>query len=1059
MFFASSNNNQNFYRMKYIMFLCPLILFSFRTAAQQQAQFTETEMTMPTYGFSDPNPVATPVEAYPNMYPYYRFDGYTNDAVLKNWKVVELENQFIKVLIFPEIGGKIWTAIEKKNNQPFLYYNHSVKFRDIAMRGAWTSGGIEFNYGIIGHTPNCSAPVDYLTRKNKDGSVSCFIGALDLITRSTWRVEINLPADKAYFTTNSTWHNASSISRPYYHWANAAIPSAGNLEFIAPGNRYIGHEGETGSWPLDSASGKQLSFYEQNNFGQYKSYHVLGKQADFFGGYWHDKNFGMAHYALKDDKPGKKLFIWGLSEQGMIWQNILSDHDGQYVEVQAGRLFNQNVEASSFTPFKQTGFAPYATDKWSEYWFPVLQTKGISIANPYGSLHVKKDTGKVVLYFSPVAAISDSIRVESDGKLVYTRFVSLSPLDFFSDSVSGPDVKGKLVVKIGEHKISYDEKEQEDTLSRPLYAPAGINKSAHHLYRVATDRLQQRFYGEAEGYLRRALEKDRFHIPSLTAMALLKFDAMLYDSAAVYARNALAIDTYDGAANYYFGLASVALHKNGDARDGFSVATQSVEFRAAAYCELAKICLRNKQYEEAVRYADKSLAFNAANNSAHEIKAICYRYAHSIQQASALLDNILLKDPLNHFARFERYLLDSIQYPYAYFRSLIRNEMPSETILELAITYYNTGCIQEAELLFNTIPGHPEAMYWLAWLHKQRGRPYADLLTKAVTLSPSLIFPFRHETARILEQFTNEDPSWKTKYYLALIYRSHHRINDARVLLNACGTEPDYAPFYITRMNITPGDTSAALREINRAISLDSQNWRYHKLLTESLIARQRYSEALEICERFYTKHRSDYKMGMLYAKTLLLNQQYKKADKVLSTLYIIPFEGATEGHELFREAKLMQAVHQIRQKKYAKALDFITQSNNWPQQLGAGKPYEADIDHLLADYLQAICYKGLGKDAALEKIVRMIIQRPATYKIKNTSMLIKAWVLDMQYPGTRSGLFFLEKEWNDHPHDKTIEQSLMMYKERSFSAIPDSEKDADMRILEIIYSRPISGY
>ena len=172
--------------MKYVMSFCALVFFSVISVAQQQAQLTEKTMSMPTYPFSDPNPIASPVEAYPNMYPYYRFDGYTNEAVPKNWKVVELENQFIKVLIFPEIGGKIWTAIEKKTNQPFLYYNHVVKFRDIAMRGAWTSGGIEFNYGIIGHTPNCSTPVDYSTRKNEDGSVSCCVGALDLITRSTW---------------------------------------------------------------------------------------------------------------------------------------------------------------------------------------------------------------------------------------------------------------------------------------------------------------------------------------------------------------------------------------------------------------------------------------------------------------------------------------------------------------------------------------------------------------------------------------------------------------------------------------------------------------------------------------------------------------------------------------------------------------------------------------------------------------------------------------------------------------------------------------------------------
>ena len=66
--------------------------------------------------------------------------------------------------VLPEIGGKIWAAVEKSTGRSFIYDNHVVKFRDIAMRGPWTSGGIEPNYGIIGHTPNCATPVDYVTR-------------------------------------------------------------------------------------------------------------------------------------------------------------------------------------------------------------------------------------------------------------------------------------------------------------------------------------------------------------------------------------------------------------------------------------------------------------------------------------------------------------------------------------------------------------------------------------------------------------------------------------------------------------------------------------------------------------------------------------------------------------------------------------------------------------------------------------------------------------------------------------------------------------------------------
>ena len=153
-------------------------------AQEQPATVRESVREFPTYPFSDPNPI-------PNVgriYPYFRFDGFSATSRPQRWKVIELENAYIKVIILPEIGGKIWAAIEKRTGRPFIYFNHAVKFRDIAMRGPWTSGGIEANYGIIGHTPNVSTPVDYVLRRHPDGSASVIVGVLDLLTGTTFKV-------------------------------------------------------------------------------------------------------------------------------------------------------------------------------------------------------------------------------------------------------------------------------------------------------------------------------------------------------------------------------------------------------------------------------------------------------------------------------------------------------------------------------------------------------------------------------------------------------------------------------------------------------------------------------------------------------------------------------------------------------------------------------------------------------------------------------------------------------------------------------------------------------
>ena len=124
----------------------------------------------------------------------------------------------------------------------------------------------------------------------------------------------------------------------------------------------------------------------------------------------------MGRYSNHDDKAGKKIWIWGLSQQGMIWDKLLTDTDGQYVEVQSGRLFNQSAENSIYTPFKHRSFAPYQSDAWTEYWFPVKQTRGFVKANDYGAVNVKKENGWLKIFFSPLQALNDKLEIFENGK-------------------------------------------------------------------------------------------------------------------------------------------------------------------------------------------------------------------------------------------------------------------------------------------------------------------------------------------------------------------------------------------------------------------------------------------------------------------------------------------------------------------------------------------------------------------------------------------------------------------------------------------------------------------
>lgn len=147
---------------KRVLVLAVCAFWTWPSVFAQQAVVKEQPKTMKSYPFSDPSPVASPSNLY---YPYFRFDGFAAEGVNKEWKTVELENDYIQVTLFPEVGGKVWGAIDKTTGKAFVYDNGVAKFRDIAMRGPWTSGGIEFNFGIIGHAPTSSTPIDYLVKK------------------------------------------------------------------------------------------------------------------------------------------------------------------------------------------------------------------------------------------------------------------------------------------------------------------------------------------------------------------------------------------------------------------------------------------------------------------------------------------------------------------------------------------------------------------------------------------------------------------------------------------------------------------------------------------------------------------------------------------------------------------------------------------------------------------------------------------------------------------------------------------------------------------------------
>ncbi len=946
--------------------LLALIVFAVNLAAQQ-ATVREEEQVIKTYPFSGPNP--SPVRpggqgVQQRIYPYFSFDELTATGVDQKWKVVRMENPYIEAFVLPAVGGKLMGAIEKSTGKAFIYYNHVLKFRNISMRGPWTSGGVEANFGIIGHAPSTASPVDYLVRKNADGSVSCFVGIMDLPSRTEWRVEYRISPDKAYIEARSLWYNPQPLDQSYYVWMNMAEKTGDDLELILPGTEWIGHNyaAPNQPWPMDD--GHDLSFYKNHQNVGDGSFFINGKLADFSGGYWHDADFGYGHWALHEEVPGQKFFRWSLARSGAIWENLLTDRDGQYYEHQTGRLLDQS----------DTGFfAPYSADHWQELYFPYKKIGPMVKATPYGVLNVRQDGAALVVSFCALQKIDEKLVVRAGGKEIFTDRVALKPMEIYEKRVAASVKKGDLRVDVGD-KLSYTDDPNDGVLKRPLTFRNYDTGSLEGLYQSAERDDRERKYDSALEKYSQVLERDGSNLRALTRIAEIYCRRAEYRKGLEYVHKALDYAMYDPAANYVYGILSRRLDDLTDAKETLGWAARSMEFRASAYSELGGTYLMESNLPRAEEYLKRSLEYDVNNVRTYQVLATVYRLENQPAKAREALAKILEIDPLNHLVQFEQYLLEPTPAALARFQSAIRGELPHEKYLEIAAYYVNLRQNGDALRVLGAAPEQATVRYWQAYLLREKSPAESrQLLEKASALSPYLVFPFREESIPVFEWAAAARPNdWKPGYYLGLIYWGLRRNWDTQKLFDSLGDRPDYAPAYISRAFLErTTDAAKAQADYERAYALDKKDWRTWYQLAGFYLERGSKDKALALATDAYHQFPKEDAIKVLAARAYLNNGRYQDCSSVLASATILPFEGQSDIHNLFVECLASQAMADMKAGRYSQAVTQLERSREYPERLGTGAP--PDPDFRIQDYLQMFCYRESHQDAqataAMERI------------------------------------------------------------------------------------------
>ncbi len=436
-----------------------------------------------------------------------------------------------------------------------------------------------------------------------------------------------------------------------------------------------------------------------------------------------------------------------------------------------------------------------------------------------------------------------------------------------------------------------------------------------------------------------------------------------YKAAYDYARTALSVDEYDPAANYQFGVASVGLGHQADAKAAFSIAALNIGWRSAAYTALAKEYMREKKYDRVLANAAKSLDYDKFNLDGLRLEACAYRLSGDTVAAASVLKRIEKLDPLSHFAAFESYLMG--EGTAAGFTGMIRSALGYETYLELAIWYHDVGLDGNALKVLALAPRETEVLYWTAYLRNDTA-----LLARANAASPEFVFPFRKESIKVYQWAGKNSTTWQPKYYLALIRWFKGDVVSARELLASCGDTPNFAPFYGARAQAIPSD---AMRDLERAAKLDPNQWRYGYMIAQLYMERGDDSSAESVAAKYGRMFPDNSGLIRLRAQTLIATGHYKEAVSILMSADLLPAEGVKKAHTLYREAYLMEAVRSMKAGAYSDALKEIDRARLWPENLGVGMPYPKDIDDRLEDWLALQCYRHLGMKKEAERSLEVL--------------------------------------------------------------------------------------
>ena len=649
-------------------------------AAMDTVKIWEENAIIPTYdvGKPDKNPLFLEKRVYQGssgkIYPYPATNDISREKKDKIWKAVYLENEYIKVMILPELGGRIQRAYDKTNDYDFVYYNHVIKPALVGLTGPWISGGIEFNWPQH-HRPTTYSPVDYKIVENEDGSKSLWTGDVDQMYGTKEVTIFTLYPGKAYIEITGQLYNRTPLPQTFLWWANPAVSVNDHTQSIFPPdvhNVYDHGKRAVSRFPIATGEYYKHDYSEGVDISRYKnipvptSYMAEKSDYDFIGGYDYQKEAGLLHIADHHISTGKKQWTWGCGDFGKAWDRNLTDEDGPYIELMTGMFCDNQPDFSWLKPYEEKSF--------KQYFMPYKKVGQVKNASISAALNVEGN-GKEIYICIYATGVYDGAElvVTYDGKKIYSEMADLSPVKIYEKRINVDEAvlcgecleNSRLQVTVCHDQkelVSYRAKPEEIPVPAkpavPAKAPAEIITN-EELY-ITGQHIEQYRHASflPDDYYLEGLKRDEGDIRINNAYGLLllrrgRFElSEKYFGKAIERLTKLNPNPYDSEAFYNLGLSLFYQEKYDDAFDAFYKATWTSEQQEMSFYYLAAISARRKAFAEALDFVDRALVKNGHSVKARGLRAfLLYKLGDEQRAMSQVEDNLQL-DCFDYVSKF-----------------------------------------------------------------------------------------------------------------------------------------------------------------------------------------------------------------------------------------------------------------------------------------------------------------------------------------------------------------------------------------------------------------------